>query len=56
MTQSSMQNLQGHNLILFQKSSATSIFIEKDQTKTLHVLPYNYSTFMAILWEKHSLK
>ena len=51
MTQSSMQNLQGHNLslILFLKSSATAIFIEKDQTKTLHVLPYNYSTFMALL-------
>ena len=34
MTQSSVQNLQGHSLslILIQKTSATSIFIEQDQT------------------------
>lgn len=58
MTQSSVQNLQGHNLslILIRETSATSIFIEKDQTNPLHILLYNYSMFMALPWEKHSLK
>lgn len=50
MTQSSVQNLQGHNLslILIRETSAASIFIEKDQTNPLHILLYNHSMFMAL--------
>lgn len=56
MTQSSLQNLKVYNLslILIQKTSATSIFIEKDQTTLLRFLLYIIILFSWPFYERNT--
>lgn len=56
MTQSSLQNLEVYNLrlVLIQKTSATSIFIEKDQTNPLRLLPHIIILFSWPFYERNT--